>query len=340
MIKNCVLALGFGLALSSAARAEVYGLDLRVEATERNCAAQKAVIERTVLSAGDMLGKDLSDVRVSCLQEFSQKLPSGQVYKAFEVNVRYSVSSAPAYYTAHWGIASGVPANGTSYGAYASLGECLDARAAELQSFERWTGLKAAFSACMPEQIGDGFVLTVTGFGRPQATLQALKLHNTIGGLSQLSQDEIQWVRNHLSTRGGEIRAVNGGDVIYFAPAPIPVRLQSMGHWYEASQCQKQVGDAASALVGATFHIECRSENLEIGSYGTDMRVLVAGERSFNRDFGSSSALYPDFDACREILPEVVQMERELHPTSFLGALCVPESFSLSRFKIEKWNRF
>ena len=107
MIKNTVLALVVGLVISASqsvsAQAGTYSMEVKVQATEATCLAQKATIERAMADSGAALGKDLSNVRVSCLADFTGKLASGETYRAYSVSIRYEVSGFPAQYTAHLG---------------------------------------------------------------------------------------------------------------------------------------------------------------------------------------------------------------------------------------------
>lgn len=336
MNKLLVLA---ALVLAGSAHAETYSMDLRVEATESTCQAQKASIERTILDSAAAIGKDLADVRVSCLGEFEGATASGSAYRAYQVSVRYQVKGWPQVYTANWGVGSLRSDTGRDKGVYPSLDLCIDARQGELAAFTRATGIQPRFWACMSDQVGTAYVFTVTAFGKPKAELFALNLDSALGVARTLNADEQKWVKQMILFDGGELRAVNQNHYLYFADSRIVIQAENVGHWYEVSHCQKQLADASALFVGRPFTLICESQEIDADLSWVSLRALTVGDRLFLRDFGAMSAKYPSFDSCRQYLPEIVASESEAHGTNFLGALCIPEGRDSSRFVIEKWSR-
>jgi hypothetical protein len=335
-----VSIMAAGVAVS--AQAETYQLQLRVDAEKPTCAEQKPLVESAVVAAGESLGKDLKNVRVSCLQEFSMPKGSDPAHRSYLVSVRYEVTGFPTVYTAHWGSDSVGRGSGLERGLYAKVEDCLSAQEGEVDAFELNTGLKAAFVGCAPQQVGDlgaGFVLSITGFGKPKASLQVLHLSATYWDRAELDQDELRWVKGYLYSKGARIRLASGSRIAYFAPSQIDVSMRAFGHWNDEQHCRRQLSDAAMILAGTPFYFSCKSTELDVGIIWVQLQAIYAGSQLYMSDFGHLSPHYESFDACRAFLPEVVQDAKASDPVSFLGALCVPESSVSTRWVIEKWSR-
>jgi hypothetical protein len=340
MIKNLVLlvTLALSLAVATPAQAATYTLELRVQATEPTCMAQKGSIQKTMEDAGSALGAKLAGIRVSCLNEFSATLASGGSYGAYLVSVKFEVEGWPSHYTAHWGLDSTGRDSGSEHGIYTSIDQCASAVPAELKAYETWTGLKPLYWACMPSVGGSSFVLSVTGFGKSARRLHATAVDGWLAGTSGLSAEEIAWLRALIVREGAEIRASEGSRFVYFGKQRVEARLVGLGHWNDLDQCRQQLADGAAIFAGRQMYLSCQDEVLDTDFRWIRMRALVNGSGLYMRDFATASQKYPSFDACRRFLPEVVADSREMD-AGFLGAMCVPESLSSGRFAIEKWSR-
>jgi len=327
------------LGATQGAFAETYQLELRVDASRATCAEQKTEVEQQVLQAGESLGKELKVIRVGCLQEFNTPQASGPAHRAYLFSVRYEVKGWPTVYTANWGSDLSSSVGSTSRGLFATIEQCLAARTAETEAFEKSTGLDAVFSACTPDANVGRFLLSITGFGKPKASLQVVTLEPNYWNDPGLTPEEARWVRGYLYSKRAQVRAIFGSQIVYYAAARIPLSQRNFGHWYTEEQCRVQLSDAAMMLAGMPFYFGCKTTVFDTGTSWVQLQAIMATDRLFSSDFGHMSPKYESFAACREYLPEVVAEEKATNPSYFLGALCIPEGLSSTRFVIEKWSR-
>jgi hypothetical protein len=258
-------------------------------------------------------------------------------------SVRYEIKGWPSVYTANWGFDSSSSVGSTSRGLFATIEQCLAARSSEIEAFEKNTALKAVFSACTPGDHGGQFVLSIMGFGKPKASLQVVILDPNYwshdSNAPGLDPEEARWVRGYLYSKGAQVRAIFGSQIVYYAAARIPLSQRNLGHWYTEEQCRVQLSDAAMMLAGIPFYFGCKTTVFDTGTSWVQLQAIMATDRLFSSDFGHMSPKYESFASCREFLPEVVAEEKATNPSYFLGALCIPEGLSSTRFVIEKWSR-
>ncbi len=327
--------------VASSAQADLFSFQLRVDATRPTCAEQKADIQKTLMDAGEAFGRDVKELRVSCLQEFVSPTASGGQHRAYLVGVRVEARSVAPVYAAHWGMDSSPAADtGISRGFFADADECLAAERNERAVFERLTGLVVQFSSCSPDEVRSGVVLSLSSFGAPRTRLRATDLSPFFSRDQAFTSEELGWVRGYMASQGADIRAIRASRVLYFSEKRIEVRMRRMGHWYDPSQCQAQLGEAQAIFAGHPATLSCQMASLDPTITWSEMRVLHSGLVMLRSDSGDPALRYASFAECRRFLPEVLDDARASNAAAFLGGLCVPVSLDPSRFTVELWWRY